>query len=82
MTIRLYDNDSGRELGTIDESDLQFLIDHLEEEDVEDRDYFLNPTTLEMLEEAGASERLTRLLRQAMAGGEGFEVRWQRLEAG
>jgi hypothetical protein len=48
MIIRLYDNASGAELGTLTEEQLQFLIDNLEEETSDDQDYYLNPNTLEL----------------------------------
>ena len=38
--IRLYDKDSGAELGTITKEQLQFLVDQLEQESLEDRDYY------------------------------------------
>ncbi len=78
MAIDLYDNDSGRALGEISESDLQFLIDNLEEETSDDQDYYLRPETLVMLEERGGSAELMGLLKRALGDGEGFEIRWQR----
>lgn len=74
--IKLYDNDSGAELGSIDEAQLQFLIDNLEEETSADQDYFLNPSTLDLLEERGADSGLLAMLRQAIEGKEGVEIRW------
>lgn len=79
-TVQLFDNDSDRRLGTIDEGDLQFLIDNLVEESSDDRDYFLRPETLDMLEERGASADLMKVLRAAIDGKKGVEVRWQRDE--
>ena len=78
MGITLFDNDTGAEIGSIGEDDLQFLIDQLEEEDLTDQDYFLNPTTLEFLKSNGASAALAKMLDDAMAGKEGVEIRWQR----
>ena len=78
MAITLHDNDSGAALGEISESDLQFLIDHLEEETSDDRDYYLRPETVALLEERGASAALIELLRAAMGDREGVEIRWQR----
>lgn len=78
MAITLYDNDSGAALGAISESDLRFLIDNLEEETADDRDYYLRPETVAMLEERGGSDELIQLLRGALGEGEGIEVRWQR----
>ena len=78
MAITLYDNDTGAALGDISESDLQFLIDNLEEETSDDRDYFLRPETVAMLAERGGSAPLLMLLRTALGDREGVEVRWQR----
>jgi hypothetical protein len=77
MGITLFDNDSGAELGRINEEQLQFLIDQLEEETLTDQDYYLNPTTLEFLKKNGADEGLAKILDDALAGKEGVEIRWQ-----
>ncbi len=78
MAITLYDNDSGAALGDITESDLQFLIDNLEEETPDDQDYYLRPQTVAMLGERGGSAALVTLLRTALGDREGVEIRWQR----
>ena len=78
MAITLYDNDSGTVLGEISETDLQFLIENLEEETSDDQDYYLRPETLAMLSERGGSAPLMEMLRNALGDREGFEVRWQR----
>ena len=79
----LFDKDfvsftEGAELGEIGKEQLQFLIDHLEEENPEDQDYWLRAETLELLENRGADAGLMALLRQAMGEREGFEIRWSR----
>jgi processive 1,2-diacylglycerol beta-glucosyltransferase len=60
MIIRLYDNASGAELGTLTEEQLQFLIDNLEEETSDDQDYYLNPNTLELLASRGGESSQLR----------------------
>lgn len=77
--VRLYDNDTGTELGSINRRQLQLLIDRLEEESDEDQDYYINQATLTLLEEAGADAELVGLLRQALDEREGMEVRWEDL---
>jgi hypothetical protein len=74
--IELRNSESDRVLGTINEDQLQFLIDHLEETEASDRDYFIDAPTIEMLEEEGADPGLVALLRGAVGDGEGLEVRW------
>ena len=80
MIIRLYDNASGTELGTLTEEQLKFLIDNLEEETSDDQDYYLNPNTLELLEGRGGDSTLVSILRQAMGDKQGIEIRWAREE--
>jgi hypothetical protein len=76
--IRLYDSERDTFIGTITDGQLQFLIDELEEESAEDRDYYLSADTIDMLEQDGADAELMSLLRSALAGREGFDVRWSR----
>ena len=76
--IEIYDNETGRLLGTISESQLQFLIDQLEETSTTDQDYYLDEAVLGMLEEAGGDQELLRLLRGGLGGRGGYEVRWER----
>lgn len=73
---QLYDAKSGKRIGTITEAELQFLFDQLEEECLEDRDYYIDRTTLEWFEEHGADLHLTVLLREALGGREGMDIRW------
>ena len=75
--VELYDDATQRVLGQIPESQLQFLMDHLEENAASGWDYYLDLATLEMLEELGAAEALVQLLRNALGEREGMEVRWQ-----
>lgn len=76
--IGLYDTASGALVGTIDEAQLHFLIDQLEEESREDRDYYLTADTVELLERDGADPDLLALLRGALAGRGEVELRWKR----
>ena len=76
--INVYDNETGALLGAISDEELQFLIDKLEEESLEDKDYYLNRDTLEMLEKAGGQPVLMDLLRKALGERDGVEIRWSR----
>lgn len=78
--IQLHDTETGQPLGTITEPQLQFLIDELEEESADDQDYYLNDDTIVRFEEAGADPALIAVLRTALAGREGMEIRWARSE--
>ena len=76
--IRLHDAERGTSLGTITEEQLQFLMGELEEESTEDRDYYISADTVHMLEENGADRDLVTLLRNALAEGDGIDIRWSR----
>jgi hypothetical protein len=70
--------DTGAFMGTIEDADLQLLIDQLEEEHEKDTEYYICPATIEMLEEKGASASLIRILKEAIGSSEGVEVSWKR----
>lgn len=74
--IQLYEGESGKLIGTITETDLQFLTDQLEEETLEDQDYYIDLATLVWFEEQGAPPSLVTLLREALGSSEGLEIRW------
>ena len=75
--IKIYDKETGSTLGTITEDQLQFLIDQLEEEDSEDRDYYLTKDTLDMLEKKGIDTELLQFLRNAIGNRESMEILWE-----
>ena len=76
--ITLSLKDTGAVLGTIDDADLQVLVDQLEEEDEGDTDYYIGPDTIELLAESGASPRLLEILQTAVGTSEGVEIAWTR----
>lgn len=76
--IELRDVERDTTLGTITEEQLQFLIDALEEESTEDIDYYISGDTIDMLEEDGADAQLVGLLRRALDGRDGMDIRWSR----
>ena len=73
----LKNKETGRTLGRITDEQLQFLIDHLEEESSEDQDYYINQATIDMLKEKGADKELVSFLEQALQGEEGVEIEWK-----
>ena len=77
--IELRDKDTSEPLGTIDDTELQFLVDELEEESTVDQDYYLDSDTIEMLEDDGAPKSLTDLLRRILGSREGVTVLWRRV---
>lgn len=75
---RLYNKQNNALLGDITESDVECLVDVLEEEDSKDVDYFIDLDTVDILEDNGASLELVTLLRTAIGAGEGVDVRWEK----
>lgn len=76
--IRIFDTSTDREIGTLTDAQLQFLLDQLEEESREDQDYYISRETLEMFEGAGANPALLELLRNALGDREDMDIRWSR----
>ncbi len=76
--IRLYDGATKKELGTISEEELQFLIDKLEEEGAADQEYYIDRTNLDYLVEQGISEHLRKLIEDGMAGKDSVEILYKR----
>ncbi len=73
---KLFVKETNMELPVTDEQ-IQFLIDHLEEESYDDQDYYLNGTMVDGLETEGADTTLITLLRDAIGQRDGIEVIWQ-----
>jgi hypothetical protein len=76
--IEILDKKTGRSLGTLSDEQFQFLSDQLEEESATDDDYYLNRTTVDLLEEQGADPALVSLLRTALGTAEETDIRWRR----
>lgn len=76
--IELYNQTTGELLGVITEADLKVLMDALEEESTEDRDYFIDTATIDVIADGRATEHLVGLLRKAVAESAGVDIRWQR----
>jgi len=76
--INLFEKETHKPLGQISEAQLQYLIDNLEEEWLEDQDYAITPLLLEYFEGLGADPTLVSLLRDALGGREEIEIVWSR----
>ena len=74
---QLYDAESDKLIGTITKAELEFLVDQLEEEDMEDQDYYIDDATLDWFEDNGAAPTLIKLLRGALGNREGMDIRWK-----
>ena len=75
---RLYNKKTNALLGELSESDVDCLVDVLEEEDSKDVDYFIDLDTVDILEDNGASQQLVTMLRAAIGANEGVDVRWEK----
>ena len=73
---RLIRLDTGDEIGTIDDKQLQFLVSQLEEEHDDDKDYFIDRDTLELLSDNGADPELLALLEKGLAGDDEMDIAW------
>jgi len=76
--IKIMDKETGLELGVLSEEQLQFLIDALEEEYEEDRDYYINRALIEDFESQEADPKLIATLKQALGDREDMEIVWSR----
>lgn len=75
---RLYRVDNGETIGTINEAQLKFLVEMLEEEDEEDQDYFIDQDTLELFSDNGCDAELLAMLENALDDGEdGVDIAWE-----
>ena len=77
--IQLYDASSDEPCGSLTDEQFQALVDALEEEALEDEDYYVNLETVEMLEASGADRSLIRTLRLALADRDEMDIRWERV---
>jgi hypothetical protein len=71
----LHNASSGALLGDISEDDARLLVDRLEEESDDDDDYFIDVDTIDLLENAGASDALVALLKEVVGTSGGLDVR-------
>jgi hypothetical protein len=76
--IELYNEETGALIGEITEDQLRFLVGELEEESLEDVDYYLSEATVDMMEADGADQALIGLLRQALDDHGEVDVLWKR----
>lgn len=76
--INLYDASSNTLLGQITEEQLNFLVDQLEEESLEDKDYSITPMEIAYFESQDTDPDLLALLRKALGDKDEVIVRWSR----
>jgi hypothetical protein len=64
------------QVGEISEEQLDMLVDNLEEEWPEDRDYYINRAMIEMLKARGADDVLIHLLNEALGTRDEVDILW------
>lgn len=75
--IVLFNNDTGTRLREITPEELAFLQSHLEEESLEDQDYYIAGVTVDIMESKGESPALVELLRKEIGESDGAEFHWE-----
>jgi processive 1,2-diacylglycerol beta-glucosyltransferase len=76
--ITLYDTETNDAIGQITPEQLEFLIAQLEEESIEDQDYYINQATVDWFEQRGADQALLDVLREGLGERDEMEIRWDR----
>ena len=74
---RLIRLDTGAAIGTVNDAQLQFLIDQLEEEHDDDKDYFVDRDTMELLSDNGADPELLALLEKGLGDDDEMDIAWE-----
>jgi len=75
-SIGLYDKNSKKLLAPLTERELQLLIHTLEEEHSEDRDYYVDNETLELLKRAGMDQLVLQRLERKIRDKGSIEIVW------
>jgi processive 1,2-diacylglycerol beta-glucosyltransferase len=78
LVIKLYNESNDALIGEITEDQLKFLVGELEEESLEDVDYYLSEATVNMLEADGADAALIAMLRSALDVHGEVDIKWER----
>ena len=73
---KLTNAETGAEVGLITDEQFEFLSANLEEESLEDRDYYIAAIVVEAMAASGADPGLISLLRTAVGDHDGVDLRW------
>ena len=76
--VEIYDAERDTLLGTLSDEQFEAMAGSLEEESTSDQDYWIDSATIDMLEEDAADPELIGMLRSALGGREGMDIRWAR----
>jgi processive 1,2-diacylglycerol beta-glucosyltransferase len=75
--FRLTDLENDQDIGVITEDQLQFLIDNLEEEGIEEQDYYIDEDTLSFLAANDCDAELLAMLTEALEGRRSIDIRYE-----
>lgn len=76
--VNLVNKTTGDLIGEISEAELQYLIDQMEEESMQDRDYSITNMEIAYFEQQGADPHLVDLLRDALGDDNELIIIWSR----
>ena len=76
--VYIYNKSTGELLGEINDDELQFLIDQMEEESMEDKDYSITNMEIEYFAQHGADSQLVTILRKAIGEQSEVIIQWSR----
>lgn len=74
---QLFNKQTGGLIGEINEKQLRFLIDQLEEESTTDQDYAITEMTIDYFATLGADPGLILILRQALGERSEVLIEWR-----
>jgi hypothetical protein len=80
MGYKLKNKETNEVIGLINQTQLQFLIDQLEEESIKDQDYWLDRDLLDTFRENGADMELLSMLESAFSTNNELEIFWEKSE--
>ena len=78
--VYLYKKPTGELIGEISKDELQYLVDQMEEESMEDKDYSITNMEIEYFAKHGADPELVTLLRKALGDQNELIIQWSRLK--
>ena len=77
--IDISDKTSGASFGSITESQLQILVDHLEETSLDDQDYYIDRRTIDMIKAVAEDyAAVLAMLNLALGDRDGVDIVWSR----
>jgi len=77
--VKVYNKETNELLGRITDDELAFLKDQLEEEGLNDHDFYMRRETIDEFQaSAGATEHLVTVLKTGLRNDEAVEIRWEK----